>query len=170
MDEATFSLNYPVRCCWMKRGQQKQLPAFSARQREYLHLIGAYNWHSAGVTVVPVERKNSQSFIAFLEYLLLEVYVNAVVVLVLDNASYHHSAAVRAALSLFEHRVAVVWLPEYCPELNLIERFWLHLKATATANTLYPSRQALEENLTRCLQQQNDPSDPYRLTFSKVFQ
>ncbi|KAB2904000.1 MAG: hypothetical protein F9K27_11200 [Anaerolineae bacterium] len=36
-------------------------------------------------------------------------------------------------MSLFEHRVQVFWLPQYCPELNIIERFWMHLRHTAWA-------------------------------------
>jgi hypothetical protein len=94
----------------MKRGQQKPIPAFSGK-REYLHVIGAYNWRTDQVTSLEVERKNSESFVAFLEKLLIETYPTQSVILVMDNASYHYSAAVRAALSLFAHRVHVVWLP-----------------------------------------------------------
>jgi transposase len=39
----------------------------------------------------------------------------------MDNASYHKSASALAALSLFEHRVMLVWLPPYCSDLNPIE-------------------------------------------------
>jgi transposase len=52
-------------------------------------------------------------------------------VLVIDNASYHQSASARAALSLFEHRVMVIWLPTYCSDLNPIERFCRFLKDLA---------------------------------------
>jgi putative transposase len=154
----------------MRRGQQQKLPAFSAPQRSYLHLVGAYNWGNDRVHTLTVERKNSTSFIAFLEYVLVQVYPTGVVILVMDNASYHHSAAVRATLSLFQHRVRVVYLPAYCPELNLIERFWLFLKATATANKLFASRAFLEENVSQIIASQNDPTSSMRLLFSKNFQ
>ena len=29
------------------------------------------------------------------------------------------------------------WLPHYCPELNLIERLWRHLKGSRVANVLF---------------------------------
>jgi len=164
-----MSLQYPIRACWMKRGQQKRLPAFTAPQRSYLHLVGAYNWGSDQVHTLSVERSNSASFIAFLEYLLVQVYPTGVVMLVMDNASYHHSLAVRATLSLFQHRVRVIRLPAYCPELNLIERFWLFLKATATANKLFASRALLEENVNRIVVCQNDPTSSTRMAFSKIF-
>lgn len=164
-----MSLQYPLRACWMRRGQQKRLPAFTASQRSYLHLVGAYNWGNDQVHTLSVERKNSASFIAFLEYLLVQLYPTGVVVLVMDNASYHHSLAVRATLSLFQHRVRVVRLPAYCPELNLIERFWLFLKATATANKLFASRVLLEANVMQVVANQNDPNSSTRMAFSKVF-
>lgn len=152
----------------MKRGQQKTIPAFSGK-RQYLHVIGAYDWRTDQVETLLVERKNSDSFIVFLEQLLLNTYNNDPVVLVMDNASYHHSAHVRAFLSLLEHRVHVIWLPPYCPELNMIERFWKHLKSWGCANRLYADLEQLKRAVKRVLQQQNDPASSDRMTFHKFF-
>jgi hypothetical protein len=102
----------------MKRGQQKEIPAFTGK-REYLHVIGAYNWRSAPVSHVNVERKNSDTFITFLEQLISQ-YPTQSLILVMDNPSYHHSAKVQALLSLLEQRVRLFWLLQYCPELNII--------------------------------------------------
>lgn len=152
----------------MKRGQQKTIPAFSGK-REYLHVIGAYNWRTDYVTTIQVERKNSDGFVTFLEELLVKTYPTQSIILVMDNASYHYSAVVRAALTLFAHRVHVFWLPQYCPELNAIERFWRHLKQTAWANQLYTTVTALCQNVNRVLAQQNEPSFSQRFTFVKHF-
>ena len=168
MDETTLSLNYPICNCWMKRGQQKTIPAFSGK-REYLHVIGAYNWRTDNVTCLQVERKNTEGFVAFLEELLVKTYPHHPAILVMDNASYHYSRAVRAMLSLFTHRIRVLWLPQYCPELNAIERFWRHLKQTAWANKLFTTVATLRENVNRVLVQQNEPSFSERFTFHKDF-
>jgi transposase len=152
----------------MKRGQQKTIPAFSGK-REYLHVIGAYNWRTDNVTSLQVERKNTEGFVAFLEQVLVQTYANSSVILVLDNASYHYSAAVQAMLSLFAHRVRLLWLPQYCPELNAIERFWRHLKQTAWANKLFTTIAALRQNVDRVLAQQSEPSFSERFTFYKDF-
>lgn len=151
----------------MKRGQQKTIPAFSGK-REYVHVIGAYNWRSAQVAHLSVERKNSDTFIAFLEQLMSD-YPTQALILVMDNASYHHSAKVQAFLSLLEHRVQVFWLPQYCPELNLIERFWLYLKQTVAANKLYRSAAELHRQVIRLLHNQNDPLSSERLLFHHFF-
>jgi len=90
----------------MKRGQQKRISAFTSPNL-YCHLIGAFQWASERVFTQIVERKNSQTFIQFLEYLLVEQFPTQKIILVLDNAAYHKSKASLAALSLFEPRVRV---------------------------------------------------------------
>ena len=111
--------------------------------------------------------KNSQTFIEFIEYLLVEKHPTGCIVLVMDNVSYHKSAAVLAALSLFEHRVSVIWLPPYCPELNLIERYWRHLKDLACANKLHDTIQVVVASAEYFLAEQNNRTSNYRLTFCK---
>jgi transposase len=72
----------------MKLGQQKRLQAFTSPDRR-LHLIGALSFRTDEVWTQAVERKNSQTFIEFIEYLLVEKFLHQKIVLVLDNASYH---------------------------------------------------------------------------------
>lgn len=151
----------------MKVGQQKRIPAPAAGSKKRHHLIGAYNWRSDTVAWNTVPWKNSEFFIAFLEYLLVTVYPTGRIILVMDNVAYHRSAASLAALSLFEHRVMVVWLPPYCSNLNLIERFWRHLKDLACANKLEVSLEHLVTSVECTLNQQNDPAYPYRFQLSK---
>ena len=123
-----MTLDFPIRCCWMKRAQQMALPA-AGKSRDYLHWIGAYNWLQDTIEALCVPRKTSPNFIRFLEYLLVQRVPDRPVVLVLDNASYHHAADVQACLSLFQDRVMVVWLPPYSPDLNPIEMAFSKLKA-----------------------------------------
>jgi transposase len=151
----------------MRRGQQTRLAAAPGPQA-FHHLIGALDWRNDQVTTRTVTVKNSQTFIEFIEYLMRERYPTGGVVLVMDNAPYHRSAAVQAALSLYEHRLLVCWLPPYCPTLNPIERFWRHLKDTATANKLFLTANALLDSLSRVLEAQNQPTHPLRLTFCKL--
>lgn len=140
------------------------------RKREYLNVIRAYNWRNDMATYLNVERKNSDTFMEFLEKLLVKTYPTQVIILVMDNASYLYSAKIQATFSLSEHRVQVFWLLRYCPELNVIERFWLHLKQTAWANKLSLTRETLNKRILKVLQHQSEPSCSERLTFSKFFQ
>lgn len=148
----------------MKRGQQKRVSTPGQQVRH--HVIGAYDWLDDTVTWVAAKRKNSATFISFLEHLLLEQYPDQTVVLVLDNASFHRSGAALAALSLFEHRVGVFWLPPYCSTLNPIERFWRHLKDRACVNKLFPHMAHLVAAVERELSAQNDYDNPDRFRLS----
>jgi putative transposase len=168
VDETTFSLDFVLRRCWMKRGEQKTCPAHTG-YREQTHLIGGLDWASDSVHVLPVDRKNSTTFSAFLEWLCLHVYPDQPLILVLDNVSYHHSATVMALLSLLQPRVQVLWLPKYSPDMNPIERFWLHLKNAVYANRLFASLAHLLEHIQLWLGFQNSLSHPNRFSFSKSF-
>jgi len=87
----------------------------------------------------------------------------------MDIAPFHHSYAIQAALSVFEDRVLIVWLPPYSPDLNPIERFWKHLKANVCANKLYQSIKQLISGVFEMIECQNQPEHELRLSFPKIF-
>lgn len=159
-------LNAPVTNCWMKRGQQKRIPFFTGTRQSRI-VAGALNWRTGKVHVQELAHLNSEHVIAYYEWLFSEVYPSGLVALVLDNASFHRSYAVQAALSFFEDRVLVVWLPPYSPDLNPIERFWKHLKANC-ANYLFTSIQDLINHAFRLLEYQNTDQHDLKLVFSKT--
>ena len=166
MDETTLSLHPPLRACWTKRGEQPLVPAPGTQQTH--HIFAAYNWADDTVTWTMSDKKNSQAFIAFLEHLFIDQFPNGRHVLVLDNAPYHTSGESLAALSLFEHRVLIFWLPKYCSlELNPIERFWRHFKDTICVNKLFPSLDDLIDAAQLQMNRQNDLEHSDRFVFVK---
>jgi transposase len=58
------------------------------------------------------------------------------IVLVLDRGNPNHARALHRGLEMARPHIEVFWLPNYCWNLNLIERLWKHLKATRIANVL----------------------------------
>jgi transposase len=167
MDETTLTLEPPLRACWMKIGQQKCIPATRPGEKQKRHVFGGYDWLDDTVTWTTANVKNSATFISFLEKLLVKKYATGRIVLVLDNASYHKSASALAALSLFEHRVLVFWLPPYCSELNPIERFWRFLKDKACANKLEDNIDEVVKSAEKILSAQNCPTADSRYHVSK---
>jgi transposase len=77
--------------------------------------------------------------------MLFRRYAGRHVYLFLDNCSIHDSKLVRRFLADHQDRITLIWNATYCPELNLIERYWGHLKATATNNYLFGSAEALRQ-------------------------
>ena len=89
------------------------------------------------------------------------------IVMVLDNASYHHSAIANAGYAVFEEQLLPLFLPPYCSDLNPIERFWRHLKDSACANKLFPSMDTLVDSVLTNLNHQNDQQNPSRFSICK---
>jgi transposase len=151
----------------MKIAQQKRVPATRPGIKQKRHVFGGYDWVTDTITWTIAETKNSSQFINFLEHLLVTRYPTGRVVLVMDNAAYHKSAPSLAALSLFEHRVLVIWLPTYCSELNPIERYWRHLKDRACANKLQGSIVEVVKTAENTMWDQNSIEAPSRYHVSR---
>lgn len=162
-----MSLHPPLRCCWMKKGEQKLIPA--PGKQENHHWFGGYNWRTDEVFAIDHPKRNSEGFARFIEHLMTGVYPNQKVILVLDNASFHKSRMSHAVLSLFEDRLQLIWLPKYSPFLNVIERFWQHLKDLANVNHLHTSLQALIDCTNHHLQTQNDFNNTKRFNYTKTY-
>lgn len=109
MGETTVSLHPPLRRCWTRRGQRTLIPAPGSPH--FLHVFGAYNWHTGSVESLTATHKNSETFSAFLEH-LVDVYPRQHLILVMDNASDPHSRATQAALARYQDRILVYWLPK----------------------------------------------------------
>jgi hypothetical protein len=151
----------------MKVGEQKRIPATRPGEKQKRHVFGGYNWARDTITWTTAKTKNSVHFINFLEHLLVQKYPTGRVVLVMDNASYHKSASALAALSLFEHRGLMIWLPTYCSDLNPIERFWRHLKDLACADKLQDNIDEVVKAADKILSEQNNPNSCLRFHVSK---
>lgn len=151
----------------MRRGVQKRIPVPPDTHHRH-YIFGAYNWVNDSVCTHLSQQADTAAFLAFLEHLLVDTYPDQALVLVLDNASYHHAAAVRACFSLVEHRVLVFDLPAYCSYLNPIERFWRFLKDTVCVDTLFPDLSRLLASVAQVLLQQNDCTCSTRFAFSKL--
>ncbi len=167
MDETTVTLDPPLRACWMKIGQQKRVPATRPGAKQKRHIFGGYNWLKDAVTWTVSTTKNSAAFIVFLEELLIKRYPRKRIILVMDNASYHKSASALAALSLFEDRVIVIWLPPYCSDLNPIECFWRYLKDKACANKLQDNIEEVVKATEKIMVSQNIQTSDLRFHVSK---
>ena len=147
----------------MKRGCQKRIA--TPGQQQWRHIFGAYNWATDEVIYQISDKRNSNSFIAFLDHLVQQHSVERP----LDNGSIHHSQATQATFALLENELMPLFLPKYCSQLNPIERFWKHLKSLACADKLFADMDALVASVEANLAQQNDFQSDSRFMFLKNF-
>jgi hypothetical protein len=73
---------------WIRKGQQRQLQTSSARQRLNLH--GAINVETTDMTVIESTTINKESALQLLQLLEQKYCYARQIVVILDNASYHH--------------------------------------------------------------------------------
>lgn len=117
------------------------IPAAGTNKR--LCIYGALNYRTGQSHYMVHAKKNSQQFFEFLRH-LIEFHSERRLVLVLDNASYHKTRAIRALLDDHHDHVFVVWMPPYSPELNLIEGLWGYLKRSALNNYFFGDIESLD--------------------------
>ena len=93
-----------------------------------------------GKLVTAFEPKfNGESFQRFLKLLLKHRSGGKRLVLVLDNAKYHHALALQPWLNQRRGLLTLLFLPPYSPELNPIERVWKLTRRLATHNRHFPT-------------------------------
>jgi len=117
------------------------VPAAGTNRR--LCIYGALNYRTGQSHYMVHPKKNATQFCDFLRQ-LLEAHSERRLILVIDNASYHVTKAVRQLLAEHSDHVMVIWLPPYSPELNLIEGLWGYLKRSALNNYFYGGIENLE--------------------------
>lgn len=165
VDESTLGWLPVLIACWMKRGCQKRIS--TPGQQQWRHIIGAYNWATDEIVYEITQKRNSEAFIAFLDYLVSQHTCDRPLVIILDNGSIHHSRATQAAFALLENQLMPLFLPRYCSQLNPIERYWKHLKHMACANKLFADMDALVASVEQTLHLQNDCQSDSRFMFLK---
>lgn len=134
---------------WAPKGQQPRVPAPGKNEKKVVY--GAVDYATGRITTRIGDTKSGLGFINFLAA-LLRTHDRRKILLVCDNARYHHTRAVHEWLECHRRRIEVIWLPPYCPDLNLIERLWGHLKRTALANVLFATIDDLVEAFQRGVQ------------------
>ncbi len=96
-------------------------------------LSGKFVWRTV------TSKFDSLSFEAFLKRLLRHRSHTRRMVVVLDNASYHHAASLRPLLRKYRRVLTLLFLPPYSPQLAPIERVWKLARRLATHNRYFPT-------------------------------
>jgi hypothetical protein len=127
-DESGFSNIPNVQSAWAPKGKPHTADAGVSRHR--VNVVGAldfatgelwYDLHTPSV--------NRSAVVNLIDRIAKRPQPMPLTIVVLDKASTHHHID-QAKLDewLIEHRLLLLHLPPYSPELNLIEIVWKHAK------------------------------------------
>jgi transposase len=123
--------------------------------RKRLNLIGSVDWVSGEVEarVVGEHSVTAQDVLGWLDGLADRAQaINKPIILVLDNASIHTAALIKAKLETWQARgLYIGLLPPYSPHLNLMECPWRKLKHQLLERRAYPDLAALRSAVEAAL-------------------
>lgn len=122
--------------CWQEIGKEGTKIISSNTGRKRVTILGALNPISLNPTTIITESNCDQEAIKILLEEIRKDYPETDTIhAILDNARYHYAKSVIEKAE--ELKIKLIFLPSYCPNLNLIERFWKFLKKKLKKNKFY---------------------------------
>jgi transposase len=123
-DETRFSMNSYLPYAWQKKGQTIGI---IPQKHAGVNVFGLMNRHSDFHLYTTKQNVDSSLIIAFIDDFAKSIKQPTVIVL--DNATTHHSEEFRDQIVRWEKMdLFIFYLPKYSPHLNLIETLWRKLK------------------------------------------
>lgn len=118
-----------------------------APTRKSVALFGAVRVGDGRLVTQQEKTFDASSFQAFLKQLLRHLRNGRKIVVVLDNARWHHAKILQPWL--WEHRyvLALDFLPPYSPDLNPVERVWKMTRRLCTHNRYFASLEEVTQVL-----------------------
>src|SRR4029453_3461339 len=148
-DEAGFSLEPCVPYAWQPVGETLELPTATGQR---LNVLGFLRHDQQFHSFVFEGVIDSQVVISCFDR--LSRMIRKLTLVVIYNAPTHTSAAFEARRAEWQARgLYVMYLPPYCPELNLIEIVWRKLKYEWLPLSAYRSFKNLRRALNETLRQ-----------------
>lgn len=141
--------------CWQLKGAANTKTALANTGRRRLNIIGAINALTLQpATMLTEENCCTEVIEAFLGEIKLQYPTAKTICIVLDNARYQRACVVQQKAK--ELNIDLIYLPPYCPNLNLIERLWRFFKKKVMKNKYYESFEEFENTVEQFFINFND--------------
>jgi transposase len=162
-DECHFKLTLTIIRAWFLAGSQPEIK--SPVDRFKVSIFGAMGMNGQLITLEN-ETFDAKTFRLFLEKLLRDAEIGQKedgkkkkILLVLDNARYHHAKVLQSWFEEVSDLLELFFLPPYSPDLNPIEMLWKKTKRNVTHNRYFSSLQDLWYDLKLYWAQFAKPND-----------
>ena len=128
--------NSSNRNAWQFKGGKETKKVKTNTGRRRINIIGGVNAITMKITTLVTEENcDRKTVVAYLIKLRKQYPKKDKIYMVLDNARYNRSKEVKAMAK--SCNIQLVYLPPYCPNLNLIERLWKYFKKKVVGNKYY---------------------------------
>ena len=140
---------------WQQKGLNGTKKVLANTGRKRLNIIGAVNPVTFEPTIMLTEENCCAEVIeAFLTEVKHRYSMATTICIILDNAGYQRSYLVQKKAKVLD--IDFVYLPPYCPNLNLIERLWRYFKKKVMKNKYYAEYSLFENAVDTFFQTFNE--------------
>ncbi|MFQ5981727.1 MAG: IS630 family transposase [Candidatus Heimdallarchaeota archaeon] len=136
LDECHFQ-QHGTRCRMWIPPEDKDPIVLQAPTRKSVALFGAVNTMTGKLVTMLSPKFNAETFEIFLRRLLRHRKRSRKMVIIIDNARYHHAKVLKPLLKKYHEVLRLDYLPPYSPDLNPIERVWKFLRKTCMHNQYF---------------------------------
>jgi len=102
---------------------------------------------------------NAETFLEHLKQLISLKPKRKKILLILDNARYHHAIMIRPWLEENKRKIELFFLPPYSPKLNPTELIWKVSRYSVTHNRYFPTIEHLSDALELKFSDWAEPND-----------
>lgn len=144
MDECHFQQHGSRLAAWFPKDEKDPIVRH-APTRKKVGIIGAVKADDGTLVACEEDKFNAQTIEAFFSELVKHREFGKTMVVVLDNARFHHAKALSSWLEKHSENFSLGFLPPYSPELNHIERVWKLLRRLCTHNQYFEQLEDLRQ-------------------------
>lgn len=163
-DEVHFQRHSSLIRMWAIKGQQPRVLSASTRQK--VSYFGALNLKTGYLITKESYKFNAETFGDFIRYLLEST--SGKIYLILDNATWHKSKEWKDFFWKNQHRLVLIFLPPYSPELNPIERVWRITRRQVTHNRYFESTDQLRMALDSAFMHWQKPNQALKVLCENI--
>jgi transposase len=158
LDECHFQ-QHGSRCRMWVPPEVRDPVLLHAPTRKSTACFGAVNLTTGQLVHMTAQVFNAETCAAFLKQLLRHRRRRQRMVVVLDNARYHHARLLAPWLHTHRHGLTLFFLPPYSPQLAPIERVWKLTRRLAMHNRYFATLDEVVEAVQGCFRPWEKPNE-----------
>jgi hypothetical protein len=144
MDECRFQQHGSRLAAWFPP-EEKDPVTKHAPVRKKVGIIGAVRANDGTLVTCEQDKFNAVTIESFLTELVEYRDEHKTMIVILDNARFHHAKALSGWLKQHSEYFHLDFLPPYSPELNPIERVWKLTRRLCTHNQYFEQLDQLRQ-------------------------
>lgn len=133
-----------------------------APTRKSIGVFGAVRVQDGRMASFSIDSFTGETFLIFLRQILRHKRKGRRIVVVTDNARWHHARSLQPWLRKHRDSLRLDFLPPYSPDLNPIERIWKLIRRLHTHNRYFPTLEELTTVIYNQLAEWDNPNDILR--------